>query len=155
MVMARVTIHYVPKEHVLRIWPILYEGVSTYIQKTPHLVGDPNEILANLVSPGGDELLVIMLREDDGTDGRYAGFGTFKILHIEGEVWGTFAMIYADAGPASEAAVLPEAMVLAREYFRGRGCTHMNYFTARKGFQRLAPRLGFRSRIIEWVTEVN
>jgi hypothetical protein len=149
--MARVTIHHVPKEHVLRIWPILYEGVSTYIQKTPHLVGDPNEILANLVSPGGDELLAIMLREDDGSNGEYAGFGTFKILQIEGEVWGTFAMIYAR--PSYD--VLPDAMALAREYFRGRGCTHMNYFTARKGFQRLAPRLGFKSRIIEWVTEVN
>jgi hypothetical protein len=148
--MARVTIHHVPREHVLRIWPILYAGVATYITKTPHQIGTPQEVLANLMSPDGDELMVMMLDAK-----QYAGFGTFKILHLEGEIWGTFAMIYADEEASKLEPVLEEAMKLAKEYFRRRGCTHMNYFTARKGFQRLAPKLGFKSRIIEWVTEVN
>jgi hypothetical protein len=144
--MSTVTIHHVPRSQVPRIWPLLYEGVTTYIEKTPHQIGTPPEILHNLTSEGGDELLIIMVNGKE-----YVGFGTFKILNLEGEVWGTFAMIYAK--PSHD--VLPEAMELARDYFRRRGCTHMNYFTARKGFQKLAPRLGFQSRIIEWVTEVS
>lgn len=148
--MARVTIHRVPKEHIYRIWPILYRGVVTYSEKTPHQIGTPNEVLENWLDPGGDELIVIML------DGKtYAGFASFKVLPMEGEVWATLAMIYADEDVAKEVPVLEEAMPLARELFKRMGCSHMNYFTARKGFQRLAPRLGFRSRIIEWVTEVD
>lgn len=148
--MARVTIHHVPRKYALRVWPHLYAGVLTYIDKTPHTVGTPQQILENLMSPGGDELMMMMLDAKE-----YAGFGTFKILRLEGEIWGTFAMIYADEEASKKAEVLVEGMKLAKEYFRRRGCTHMNYFTARKGFQRLAPKLGFKSRIIEWVTEVN
>lgn len=149
--MARVTIHRVPKEHIFRIWPILYAGVLTYIEKTPHLIGTPNEVLANWLDPDGDELIVIML------DGKaYAGFCSFKILHMEGEIWATLAMIYADEkNLIGEVSILEEAMPLAKDLFKQMGCTHMNYFTARRGFRRLAPRLGFRSRIIEWITEVD
>lgn len=148
--MARVTIHRVPRQHIFRIWPILYAGVATYIEKTPHLIGTPNEILANWLDPDGDELIVIML--DRKT---YAGFASFKVLQLEGEIWATFAMIYADEDAAKDVEVLEEAMPLAKDLFKRMGCSHINYFTARKGFKRLAPRLGFRSRIIEWVTEVD
>lgn len=148
--MAKVTIHRVPKREVFRIWPILYRGVQTYREKTPHQIGTPAEILANWQDPDGDELIVIML------DGRtYGGFASFKILELEGERWATFAMIYADEEASRTVPVLELAMPLAKELFKKLGCTHMNYFTARKGFQRLAPRLGFHSRIIEWVTEVS
>lgn len=147
--MARVTIHRVPKEHVFRIWPLLYRGVLVYSEKTPHFIGEPSAILANWMDPVGDDLIVIML-----DDKIYAGFASYKVIEMEGERWGTFAMIYADEEAAKDVPVLEEAMPLAREMFRQMGCTHMNYFTARKGFQRLAPRLGFKSRIIEWMTEL-
>jgi hypothetical protein len=65
-------------------------------------------------------------------------------------------MIYIDKKTlVGETSVLAKAMPLAKELFKKLGCTHINYFTARAGFQRLAPRLGFSSRIIEWIMEVD
>lgn len=148
--MSRVSIHLIPRKEIYKRWPLLYRGVVKYTEKTPHKIASPNEILLSWMSPEGDELIIIML------DGKtYAGFVSFKILEIEDETWGTFAMIYADEEASRNVSILEEAMPLAKEMFKQRGCTHMNYLTARKGFARLAPRLGFRSRIIEWVTEVD
>jgi hypothetical protein len=144
--MAKVTVHRVPKDQVFRIWPLLYEGVLTYIEKTPHEIGTPQEVLRNWLSPEGDQLLVVMLDAK-----QYLGFASYKVLDIEGERWATFAMIYLPNEFASFKEAIPEAMRI----FKREGCTHVNYFTARKGFARLAPRLGFRPRITEWVAEVN
>lgn len=144
MTEGRVGVHPVPAEWIGRLWPAFYAGVQTYRAKTPHKIGTPQEILEWWMSEEGDKVLAFSL------DGKYAGFASYKLLSVEGETWATFAMIYAQ-----DDGVLEQAMRLAKPFFRQLGADRINYFTARKGFKRLAPRLGFEPRIIEYTMEVN
>jgi hypothetical protein len=138
---ASVAIRYVPKEAVYALWPFLYKGVVTYNAKSPHQTASPEAVLLDLTSPGGDELLVIT------QEGEYAGFLTYKEIELEGERCGAIAMIFADE-------VLAAAMPAIKSHFQQLGCTRISFFTARRGFIKAAPRLGFRPRIIEWTMEV-
>jgi GNAT superfamily N-acetyltransferase len=138
----------VRRDRLLGVCPTLHQGVEIYRQKTPHEIGSLEEIFEFLTSPEGDELFVFT------HEGQYAGFMTFKVQPFEGEVWGTLAMVYVTP-EGQKAGVLAEAAQLVEEELRCRGCTVMNYMTAREGFRRLAPRLGFRPRIIEWMKELN
>lgn len=144
MIEGRVGVHPIPKDWIYRLWPHFYAGVCVYREKTPHQIGTPAEILLNWCSEEGDDVVGFSL------DGKYAGFASYRMLSAEGETWATFAMIYA-----TEDGVLEQAMRLAKRFFRERGADRINYFTARKGFRRLAPRLGFEPRIIEYTMEVN
>jgi hypothetical protein len=137
----------IPRERVEQLWPLLLPGIETYRRKSPHLLESEDELLAYLQSQEGDELALIL------SFGTYAGFLTFKVQPFDGEIWGTIAMIFVTAeGQAVDA--LPEACRQLEQELRDRGATLMNYMTARKGFGRLAPRLGFRPRIIEWMKEL-
>lgn len=137
----------VDKRMLHRVWGRIAEGIELYRQKSPHYVGGSEEIFSYLVSDDGDEILVISV------GGEYGGFVTFKVQEIEGEVWGTMAMIFL-THEAQQADALPEVVRQLEEVLRARGATVMNYMTARKGFKRLAPALGFRPRIIEYMKEL-
>jgi hypothetical protein len=137
----------VARDQLNRIWPRIFEGIEIYRQKSPHYVGEADEILSFLQSEEGDELLVLTV------DGEYGGFVTFKVQELEGEVWGTMAMIFLTK-IAQDRNALPAVVKQLEAVLRSRGCTIMNYMTARKGFKRLAPTLGFRPRIIEWMKEI-
>lgn len=138
----------VPRESVRVVWPYMEEDVKLYATKSPHYVGEPQEVLEWLQDPQGDELAVVSLHR------RYAGFITFKAQDLEpGERWGTICMILLK--PEAQAAdVLPALSVLLEKELKVRGCNVMNYMTARKGFARLAPRMGFKARIVEWMKEI-
>lgn len=138
----------VPRNRLHRIWPTIEPGIEIYRGKSPHRVNEAQEIFTYLVSDDGDELLVATV------DGEYGGFVTFKVQELEGEVWGTMAMIFLTP-IAQEKDVLPEICRQLELVLKERGCNIMNYMTARKGFKRLAPKLGFRARIIEWMKEIN
>lgn len=138
----------VPRNRLHRIWPVIEPGIEIYRRKSPHQVNEAQEIFTYLVSDDGDELLVATV------DGEYGGFVTFKVQELEGEVWGTMAMIFLTP-VAQDKDVLPEICRQLEDVLRSRGCNIMNYMTARKGFKRLAPKLGFRARIIEWMKEIN
>lgn len=138
----------VQRVNLERVWPKLEPGVREYIRKTPHETGDIEEIKWFLRAEDGDEVLVIT------ADGEYAGFITFKVQWLDGELWGTMAMVFLEKR-FQGSDVLKQAADQLRGILRLRGCTVMNYFTARKGFRRLAPALGFRPRIIEWMREVD
>lgn len=142
-----VTTRVVPKNQLHRVWPHIAEGIEVYREKSPHYVGTAEDIFAFLASDDGDELLVIAV------DRQYGGFVTFKVQEMEGEVWGTMAMIFLTKA-AQDAEVLPEVCKQLEVILKERGCSVMNYMTARKGFKRLAPSLGFRSRIVEWMKEL-
>lgn len=137
----------VPKPLVKNLWPVLREGVAVYRSKTPHAIGTEAEVLEALSHPEGDDLFMFSVNDE------YAGFMTFKAQDLEGERWGTIAMIYVEPR-FQQGEVLPRAAQLLEKVLRRQGCNIMNYMTARKGFQRLAPRLGFRPRIIEWMKEI-
>lgn len=137
----------VPKQQLHRVWPRLEPGLAVYREKSPHFVGSTEDIFTQLTSAEGDELLVITVDSD------YGGFITFKVQELEGEIWGTMAMIFLTR-VAQEKNALPEVCEQLADVLRARGCTIMNYMTARKGFKRLAPALGFRPRIIEWMKEL-
>lgn len=137
----------VPKNQLHRIWPKISEGIEVYREKSPHYVGTAEDIFTYLVSDDGDELLAITV------DREYGGFITFKVQEMEGEVWGTMAMIFLTR-VAQDKEVLPEVCNQLEVILKERGCNVMNYMTARKGFKRLAPSLGFRPRIIEWMKEI-
>ena len=151
--MSEVTLHRVPREHIYRIWPLLYAGVTECLEGTNR---SHHEVLSDLTGDEGEELFVIMLNAK-----QFIGFVTFRIFNFGFEVWGTIGMLYVE--PQREAAeeplkysstTLEDGMVLLEKHLADRGCTHMNYVTSRKGFQRLGPRLGFRSRLVEWMKEI-
>ena len=142
---ASVVVAQVRREDVYGLWPLLYAGVVTYNTKSPHLTAAPEAVLANLLSADGDELLLIV------KDTRYAGFLTYKEIDLEGERCAAVAMIYADEEDES---VLPAAMPKIKDYFASLGCSRISFFTARHGFRKLGPRLGFKPRIVEWTMEV-
>lgn len=143
---VKVTI--VPRDRLRRIWSTIEPGIEVYRQKTPHYIEASEDILRFLESPDGDELVALTV------DGEYGGFITFKVQELEkGEVWGTMAMIFLTA-VAQEKKILSEVGVQMEALLKARGCNVMNYMTARKGFKRLAPELGFRPRIIEWMKEI-
>lgn len=156
--MARVTLHRVPREHVYRIWPLLYSGVTECLAGTNR---SHHEVLSDLISEEGEELFVIMIDAK-----QFVGFVTLRIFDFGYEVWGTVGILYVESQAQREIdkaeahmgsippRILEDGMVLLEEHLAARGCTHMNYVTSRKGFQRFGPRLGFRSRLIEWVKEV-
>lgn len=137
----------IPHDRVWELAERLTEGIVQYREKSPHPVGKPEEVLTYLSQPDGDELFVILL------DGAYGGFMTFKVQKLNDEVWGTIAMIFLTE-EAQRADALPEAAKQLEEELRSRGATVMNYMTARKGFRRLAPSLGFKPRIVEWMKEL-
>lgn len=137
----------VPRIWISRVWPVVEEGVGKYIKKTPHQIGTPEDIRVDLESEDGDNLL-LMLRA-----GKYAGFATYKIIEFESEKMACFAMIYADENAAGLES-LKRGIELARGLFANAGCTRASFFTARRGFRRLAPRLGFSERIVEYTMEV-
>jgi hypothetical protein len=145
---TRTTVHRVPREHVYQIWPLLYRGVGECLRGGLQDAERSHEhVLDNLLSPFGEELFVIML--DRNT---YAGFITLQILKFETEVWGTIGMLFVE--PQEGVDVIGEGMPAIEAYVKRLGCTHLNYVTERKAFQRLGPKLGFRSRLVEWVKEV-
>lgn len=136
----------VPPEAIPRIWWKLQKGVEGYRGKTPHLVATDEELYKDWLG-GGDEVFVFTV------DKQYGGFLTFKVQMMEGERWGTVAIIWIEPQFRNTTALEIVADLLASE-LRKRGCDVMNFLTARKGFQRLGPRLGLKPRIIEWVREL-
>lgn len=138
----------VERRNVARVWEALLPWVERYREKSPHPVPSSHQLLLDLSTEGGDELMVVT------EDGKFAGFFTFKVQELmEGEVWGTVAMI-CFTPEAQESGVLPQAAEQLESLLRARGATVMNYMTSRKGFEKLAPRLGFRQRIVEWMKEL-
>jgi hypothetical protein len=137
----------VPRHRLLRIWPTLAPGLTEYREKTPHQMPTEYELFHWLTSPAGDELLVVTV------EGKYGGFLTFKIQDLEGERWGTIAIIYLTK-VSQETRALSEITTQLGDILRARGCQVMNYMTAREGFRKLAPRLGFKQRITEWMKEL-
>jgi hypothetical protein len=138
----------VERDRIPEIWMDLLQGLEVYRDKSPHYLASEPEIFKDLTSPDGDELALVSL------DGKYIGFLTFKAQIVMTEIWGTLAIIYlTQEGQAAR--VLPLVVKQVADLLRERGCTVMNYLTARKGFRRLAPRLGFKARIIEWAKELD
>lgn len=137
----------VPRHRVPELWERLKPGLDVYRLKSPHYVPTSEEVREFLMAEDGDELLVILL------DGTYEGFITFKVQPLDREVWGMVAMIFLTK-KAQEVNALQEACRQLEDVLRSRGATIMNYMTKRKGFARLAPSLGFRPRIIEWMKEL-
>jgi len=142
-----VTCSVIGKPRVRLLWPLVAPGVEHYREKSPHHTPPEEELLQWLESPEGDELFVFT------ADARYAGFVTFRVQRLDDEVWGTIAMIYVQ--PEFQGGdVLPQVVQALEVELRSRGATVMNYMTKRPGFRRLAPRLGFQPRIIEWMKEL-
>lgn len=137
----------IPRAWIPEIWNLLEAGVNDYRGRTPHELPSNEELLRFWTSPDGDELFAF------GVDGQYGGFMTFKVQPFDGEVWGSISMIYVRPEFQNSSALSDAAEQLAN-VLRGRGCTVMNYMTKRKGFRKLAPRLGFQPRIIEWAKEL-
>lgn len=137
----------IPRGQIAAIWNTLLPGIEDYRGRTPHELPENDELLLSLQSPDGDELFAF------GVDGRYGGFMTFRVQPFDGEIWGTIAMIYVRP-EFQRGDALAEAARQLEDILRQRGCTVMNYVTKRKGFRKLAPRLGFQSRIIEWAKEL-
>lgn len=142
---ASVALLQVSREEVHGVWPLIYRGVVTYNEKSPHWTAAPLAVLENLQQPDGDVLLLI------AKDRAYAGFITYKVIELEQEYCAAIAMIYADEDGDS---VLPDVMPRLRKHCAQQGCSRISFFTARRGFIKLAPRLGFKPRIIEWTMEV-
>ena len=137
----------VPRDRIRSLWPLLAGGLAIYREKSPHEIPKDEALLQFLESPDGDELLIAIYEQ------QIIGFLTFKVQRLNSELWGTIAIIYIDPmfqGPTT----LPAVTAQLEEILRQRGCNVMNYMTARKGFAKLAPRLGFRPRITEWMKEI-
>lgn len=144
---ASVALLPIRREEVHGLWPMLYKGIVTYNEKSPHRTSTPLAVLENLQHPEGDTLLLIT------KGGSYAGFITYKVIELEQEHCAALAMIYADEEKGF-GSVLAETMPHLKEHCKQQGCTRISFFTARRGFVKLAPRLGFKPRIIEWTMEV-
>lgn len=137
-----VEVSLVPRMHVRAVWPWMAADAEVYRRKSPHVT--PVDILEFLEDPQGDELLVVSV------DRKYAGFLTFRVGEADGEIWGTLGMIVLTPEAQAEGDVLEEMKKQVEEILKVRGCNVMNYLTRRKGFKRLAPRLGFEPGLIEW-----
>lgn len=139
----------VPRGQLYLLKDKLEEDLELYRTKTPHPIGSNEELWANWLSPNGDEVFVY------GVNREYAGFLTFKVQQLPGldEIWGTISILLVREG-FQGGDVLGQIGEQLSAVMRERGCTVMNYMTARKGFKRLAPRLGFQQRIIEWMKEL-
>lgn len=141
-----VTIHRVPREEIWKRWPLFYEGVQVCLSKSESRTAP--DVLADWCSPEGEELYVLMIDARE-----FAGFITLRVFDFAWEVWGTIGMLFVSPR-FHKHGVLRQGLPLLEERLRHRGCTHMNYFTLRRGFERLAPKLGFRARYLEYVKEV-
>lgn len=135
------------RDKISLAWPWLKQGIDDYRNRTPHELPDDAGIFSDWTAPGGDEVFAF------ATDGEFSGFMSFKVQELDGERWGTIAMIYV-VPKFQQGDTLPEVATQLEAELRRRGCDVMNYMTKRKGFKRLAPRLGFKPRIIEWAKEL-
>lgn len=139
----------VPRAQLIHLSGELGRALEVYRRKTPHSIPANDELWADWLNPNGDEVFAF------GYEGEFAGFMTFKVQQLPGtnELWGTIAILFVKE-KFQNGEVLGQAAEQLGAVLRARGCTVMNYMTARKGFKRLAPRLGFKSRIIEWMKEL-
>lgn len=142
--MARVTIHHVPREHVLRIWPLLYDGVRRALKGS---LRNPRDVLEDLQDVNGEELLVVM---KDGEE--FAGFVTYRyFVFPPGEKWGTVGIT---ALSADRPVPVHWGLRVLESYFQQHGCTRINYVIGRRGSARLGRKLGFHPRLVEWTKEL-
>ena len=133
----------VQKQNLVRVWPNLRQSVEEYSAKNPEFMpDDPDELIPLWAHPDGDNVLVVT------REGEYAGFLTFKVQEIGLQRWATIGIIQLSEG------ILKEVTKQLEERLRELGCQRMSYFALRRGFERLAPSLGFRPRIIEYTKEL-
>jgi hypothetical protein len=135
------------KGEILSFWPWLSKGLGEYREKSPHEVAADDQLYDDWCSPSGDEVFAF------GTPEGFAGYMTFKVAQVDGERWGTIGVIWLEKRFRHTPVLGLAADILAKE-LRSRGCDVMNFMTARAGFWRLAPTLGFKPRLVEWRREL-
>jgi hypothetical protein len=148
---SRFSIHRVARAVVPLMYPFLYKGLNRCLRGTGRT---HEEVIESLL---GTEEGLYMLMIDRSW---FVGFFTLHTYRFQRETWGTVGLLFVDSDKLQELKVYSrqvfrEGQAWLEEMLRKRGCTHMNYITDRAGFRRLSPRLGFRSRLVEWVKEVS
>jgi len=133
----------IPIHHVEAIWRTIEPGLVRAI-KDGGSEYRPETVKASVV--GGQFIIWVALKEE-----KYAGFLMTEPIVTDYSVW--LNVPYAYGVPELSDDVREVAMQTLESHADSMGWRGVKFISARKGFERVAKKMGYEKRIVEWVKE--
>jgi hypothetical protein len=140
-----VTIQCVSPHHINAVWRSIVDGMIEVLDHADNEHG-PQYVYQQLAS--GNYLLWLGLVE-----GEYGGFAISEIVQTETRIWVNIPYAYTVPEKAKLVDFREMFFPLIEDYAKSLNFSGVRFLTARSGFLKIAPKLGYKPRFVEYVKE--